>query len=121
MSTKDLVQSYYDSLNKKDEERQELWSEDAVFSDASQTFDARGKKAVVEAFAHLTQVIERVTVKQMIVEGDNACAIVSYDYINAKEGKMNQDVAEIWQVKNGKLATLTIYFDLTAYMNFMRS
>jgi ketosteroid isomerase-like protein len=57
----------------------------------------------------------------MLVEGDNACAIVNYDYINSNGGKMNQDVAELWEVKKGKLAKLTIYFDFTAYMSFLRS
>jgi hypothetical protein len=33
---------------------------------------------------------------------------------------MSQDVAEIWEVKNSKLIKLTIYFDLTAYGNFMK-
>ena len=33
---------------------------------------------------------------------------------------MSQDVAEVWQVKDGKLTKLTIYFDLTAYRSFIR-
>ncbi len=33
---------------------------------------------------------------------------------------MNQDVAEVAEVKNGKLAKLTLYFDLTDYRRFMR-
>jgi ketosteroid isomerase-like protein len=120
MSTKELIQSYYDSLNQKDDKRQELWSEDAVFSDASQTFDARGKEAVIQSFSRLTQVIEGVKVKHMIAESNAACAIVSYDYINSKGGTLKQDVAEVWEVKDEKLAKLTIYLDLTAYMSFMR-
>jgi ketosteroid isomerase-like protein len=107
MSTKDLVQSYYVSLNEKDEKGQELWSEDAVFSDASQTFDARGKEAVVRSFASLAQLIEKVSIKQLIVEENKACAIVNYDYINPKGGKFNQDVAEIWEIKNGKQARVS--------------
>jgi len=55
----------------------------------------------------------------MIVEGGNACAIVGYTYVNPKGGKLSQDVAEVWEVNAGKLAKLTIYFDLTAYRNFM--
>jgi hypothetical protein len=33
---------------------------------------------------------------------------------------MQQDVAEVWRVSEGKLARLTLYFDLTAYRAFMR-
>jgi ketosteroid isomerase-like protein len=30
-------------------------------------------------------------------------------------------VAEVWEVRDGKLAKLTIYFDLTAYRSFMKA
>jgi ketosteroid isomerase-like protein len=56
----------------------------------------------------------------MIVENEDACAIVEYDYLNPKGEKLSQDVAEVWQVKNDRLTRLTIYFDLVAYRNFMR-
>jgi ketosteroid isomerase-like protein len=121
MSTKDLVLSYYDSLNRKDGKWQELYSEDASFADASQTLNAKGKAAVLQSFTPFLKGVESVKVKQLIVDGKDACAIVSYDYVNPKGAKMRQDVAEVWQVNNGKLTQLTIYFDLTAYRNFMRS
>jgi ketosteroid isomerase-like protein len=56
----------------------------------------------------------------MIVDGEKACAVVGYNYVNPKGQKMQQDVAEIWETKGGKLTKLTIYFDLIAYRNFMR-
>lgn len=119
MIVKDLVQSYYTSLNQKNNRWQELYSEDAVFSDASQILVAKGKKEIVQSFTTFLKGMESVKIKYMIVEGESACAIASYVYSNQKGEKMNQDVAEVWEVKDGKLATLTIYFDLTAYRNFM--
>ncbi len=121
VSIKHLVRQYYNSLNSKDSEWQELYTEDAVFSDASQTLSAKGKAAVVQSFIPFLKGVERAQVKQMIVESNTACAIVGYIYINPKGNRMNQDVAEVWEAKNGKLTKLTIYFDLTAYRNFMRS
>jgi len=121
MSTKELIQSYYDSLDRKDSEWQELYANDAVFSDASQTLNANGKVAVTQSFTSFLKGVEKVTAKQMISEGDAACAIVGYVYVNPEGNKMSQDVAEVWEVRNGKLAKLTIYFDLTAYRSFMRS
>ncbi len=56
----------------------------------------------------------------MIVEGEKACAVVGYVYVNPKGQKLQQDVAELWEVKDRKLAKLTIYFDLTDYRTFMR-
>ncbi len=120
MSTRDLIRSYYESLNRKDDHWQELYNDDAVFSDASQTLNAKGKAAVIQSFIPFLKGVDKVKVKQMITEGDDVCAIVSYDYINPKGARMNQDVAEVWKLKNGKLAKLTIYFDLIAYRDFMR-
>ncbi|MCL4530812.1 MAG: nuclear transport factor 2 family protein [Chloroflexi bacterium] len=107
-------------MNRKDDHWQELYNDDAVFSDASQTLNAKGKAAVIQSFIPFLKGVDKVKVKQMITEGDDVCAIVSYDYINPKGARMNQDVAEVWKLKNGKLAKLTIYFDLIAYRDFMR-
>jgi ketosteroid isomerase-like protein len=120
MSTRDLVQRYYDSLDRKDDAWRELYSDDAVFMDASQTLNANGKAAVIQSFIPFLKGVDKVKIKQMIVEGEEACAIVRYDYINPKGAKMNQDVAEVWKVKDGKFSRLVIYFDLIAYRNFMR-
>ena len=121
MSTEELIEEYYNSLNQNNGKWQELYSEDAVFSDASQTLNANGKASVIQSFIPFLKGVEKAQVKQMIVEGDAACAIVGYVYISPKGNKMSQDVAEVWDVSGGKLGRLTIYFDLTAYRNFMRN
>jgi ketosteroid isomerase-like protein len=55
----------------------------------------------------------------MIVENENACAIASYDFLSPQGNELNLDVAEIWDVKDGKLASLTIYFDIAEFRKFM--
>lgn len=120
MSTKDLVQKYYDSLVRKDDKWQGLYSEDAVFSDASLTLNAKGRNAVIQSFIPFLKSVADVKVKHMMAEGGDACAIIGYVYVNPKGEKLSQDVAEVWQVRDGQLTSLTIYFDLTAYRNFMR-
>ena len=120
MSTKDLIQQYYESLNKKDDIWQTLWADDAVFSDASNVLNAKGKAAVIQSFTPFLKGVVQVKIKQLIIDGNNACAIVAYNFINPKGEKMSQDVSEVWEVNNEKLSQLTIYFDLTAYRSFMR-
>lgn len=117
---KDLIQGYYDSLNHNDGKWQNLYADNASFSDASQTLVATGKEEIIQSFTTFLRGIESVSVKQLIVEETSACAIASYVYVNPKGEKMQQDVAEVWEVNGDKLAKLTIYFDLTAYRNFMR-
>jgi ketosteroid isomerase-like protein len=120
MSTADLIQRYYKSLDRNDDKWQELYDDDAIFSDASNTLNAKGKAAVIQSFIPFLKGIESAKLKQMIVEGEQACAIVGYVYVNPKGQKMSQDVSEVWKIRNGKLAQLTIYFDLLEYRNFMR-
>lgn len=120
MEIKDLIQSYYDSLNNKDSKWQDMWAEDAVFSDASQVLVANGKQEIITSFTTFEKGVESLKVKQVITDGQMVCVVVSYNYINQKGEKMTQDDAEVWEVKNGKLFKLTIYFDLTAYRTFMR-
>ena len=45
MSTLEVIKSYYSSQSNKDDKWQDLWADDAVFSDASQTLLATGKEA----------------------------------------------------------------------------
>jgi ketosteroid isomerase-like protein len=120
MSTQSLVDSYYNSLKDKDEKWIDLWSDDAVFSDASQTLLAKGKEAVIQSFTPFLKTVADLHVSQRIIHDDRACFIISYTYVNPKVQTMHQDVAEVWRVSDGKLAELTIYFDLTAYRQFMR-
>lgn len=121
MSTKDIVQSYYKSLEDKSDDWKDIYSDDAVFSDASQILFAKGKEEVVKSFVPFLKGVTGVKIKELIIEDDRACAIINYDYVNSKKERMNQNVAEILEVKNSKLTKLTIYFDLTAYRNFMRN
>ena len=51
--------------------------------------------------------------------GNDAVAVVSYDYVSPTGGKLHQDDAEIWKIVDGKIAALTIYFDITAFRAFM--
>jgi ketosteroid isomerase-like protein len=120
MTTRSIIQRYYESLSKKDDKWKELWSEDAVFADASQTLLAKGKEAVIQSFLPFLNGVAILKVSETLVDGEKACFIITYTYRNAKAETMDQDVAEVWEVRNNKLAKLIIYFDLIAYRNFMR-
>lgn len=120
MSTLDLIRSYYSSQSNKDDRWKDLWADDAVFSDASQTLLARGKEAVIQSFTPFLKGVAALEIRQTILEGDHACFVIHYTYVNRKNETLDQDVAEVWEVRDGKLASVTIYFDLTAYRRFMQ-
>jgi ketosteroid isomerase-like protein len=119
LDTRELITRYYESLNAKDDGWMSLWAPDATFSDASKTLHAEGLDAVIASFAPFLRGVGGVEVVSSVVEGSKACFVVRYTYINQKSETFVQDVAEVWEVHGGKLSSLTLYFDLTAYRNFI--
>lgn len=76
-----------------------------------------GKQAYVDIIKRFSQRFESMRVKQMIVDGDKASVIGNYDFVFPNGVKINGDVSENWIVKNGKLHSLTLYFDTLTFMN----
>lgn len=76
-----------------------------------------GKKAYIEVIKRFSQVFTGMRVKEMIVQGENACVIGNYDLRFPNGQELNGNVAELWTSKNGKLQSLTIYFDTLTFAN----
>ncbi len=102
MTVKEILQNFYESLAKKSNNWQKNLSEEVVFSDASKRLHAEGKEAFIQSFTGFLRSVETVQVKQFIIEGTNACAVVSYVYISPKGNKLHQDDAEVWKSSMGK-------------------
>ncbi len=118
-STRGIIDSYYESLSNHDLTWQELWAKDGIFTDSSGTLYAAGSDAILASFTPFLKGVKDVTITQRIIDGNWACYIVNYVYINKSGESMKQKVAETWQMANGRLQELTIYFDITAYRKFM--
>lgn len=119
MDTKDMVQRFYDGLARKDGSWQDNLFENVAFCDASGKLNAQGREAFIQSFSGFLRAVDKVLLKQLIVEGPNAAAVVSYDYVNPSGGHLHQDDAEVWKVENGQIVSLTIYFDITEFRGFM--
>ncbi len=119
MTVRDVIQSFYDGLARKNSQWQENLSKDIVFSDASRKLYVEGKEAFIQSFKAFLSAVEKVQMMQLIVEDTNACAVVGYDYVSPKGEKLHQEDAEVWKVANGQVIALTIYFDITEFRNFM--
>jgi len=76
-----------------------------------------GKQAYIEVIKRFSRLFESMQVKEMIIEENKACVIGNYDYQFPNGQKINGNVAEIWTAKDGKLKTLTIYFDTLTFAN----
>ena len=121
MATQDIIRRFYEHLARKDDAWQQELADDVVFADASKRLRAEGREAFIQSFAGFLPAVERVHVQQLIVDGDDACALVGYDYVSPKGSRLHQNDAEIWKIADGKIAALTIYFDITEFRAFMAS
>ena len=116
MKTKELLETYYKGFEQKNG-----W--DSVLSDnfsfvggdMTKTTPIEGKQAYIEVIERFSQLFKTMRVKEMIIQDDKACVIGNYDYVFPNGRSINGDVAEIWKVKDGKLATLTIFFDTLTF------
>ena len=121
MTVQDIVRQFYEAFDQKNDSWQLYVAEDIVFSDASQHLHTEGKAAFIQAFSSFLPALEHIQIQQLIVEGNDACAVVSADYVSPSGRRLRQNDAEILKVVDGKIAALTVYFDITEYRAFMAS
>ncbi len=116
MTTKELLDTYYKGFAQKGNWDSVL-SEDFKFTggDMTKTTPVTGRAAYVEVIKRFSRLFTHMRVKQMIIEGDTACVTGNYDYVFPNGKSINGDVAEIWKVKDGKLDSLTIFFDTLTF------
>jgi ketosteroid isomerase-like protein len=121
IQTKELLNLYYKGFASK-EGWDSVISEDFKFigGDMTNTTPATGKQAYIDVINRFSRLFKSMRVKEMIVEEDRACVIGNYDYEFPGGKKINGDVAEIWKVKNGKLDSLTIFFDTLSFEQFTK-
>jgi ketosteroid isomerase-like protein len=115
---KDLLNIYYKAFAGKTN-WESVIADDFQFvgGDMTNTTPIVGKQAYIDIINRFSQVFKSMRVKEMIIEGDKACVIGNYDYQFPNGQKMNGNVAELWTAKDGKLQSLTIYFDTLTFAN----
>lgn len=116
LKTRDLLQAYYQGFARK-QGWETVISDDFKFfgGDMTNQEPTVGKQAYMEVIKRFSRVFQSMHVKNMIVENDKACVIGSYDYQFPNGKALSGDVAEIWTAKEGKLNSLTIFFDTLTF------
>jgi len=112
MNTKQTIERYFDRL--KDKSGWEgLLADDVTFTSFTiPNKRADGKAAYLQATKRFYSTIARVEVRDLLIDGDRACAFTHYDLRPPNGGPTFQsDVAEFFSVKDGKIGSLGIYFD----------
>lgn len=117
-STQQLLEIYYKGFAEK-ANWDSVIADDFRYigGDMTKTEPLIGKQAYIEVIKRFSQVFTAMRVKEMIVQGDNACVIGNYDLRFPNGQELNGNVAELWTAKKGKLQSLRIYFDTLTFAN----
>ena len=116
MTTKELLKTYYDGFAIK-QGWESVIADDFKFTggemvNPNKTFNKQGYIEVIKRFSRL---FTAMRVQEMIIDDNNACVIANYDYVFPNGKNITGNVAEIWKAKDGKLDSLTIYFDTLGF------
>ena len=112
---KALLNRYYKALCEKGE-LHPLLSENFLLIET-------GSKEIRGPDAHANSLFFKfarsLEVKKIIIEGGSACAVVNYNLVSQNGEGFSCESAEVWEIKNGKLCSLAMYFDTASYQKFM--
>ena len=115
MSTRETLQAYFERLENK-EEWQSLLADDVTFASFTSPIKRiSGRAAYVESTKRFYSMITALTVKQLIIDGEQACALTHYALQMPGVTAFESDVAEVYRVRDGKITSLDIYFDTAPY------
>ena len=115
MNTKQTVESYFESLKRKGDWRS-FFSEHMSFTSfTSPVKRVAGRERFLEATKRFYSTIAGVEVRAILVEGAQACALTHYRLQPQSGGAIESDVAEIFEVKDGKISSFSIYFDTAPF------
>jgi hypothetical protein len=115
MTIRELLERHYEGLSGKGGPDPSL--SDSFLLTGTQANVARGRDAFANSM--FFRLVKNLKVKTMIIDVERACVVVNYSLVSPKGDSLSCDVAEIWEMKNGKLDSLAMYFDTAAYQKFM--
>ena len=115
MTTRETLQAYFSSLESK-KDWQSFLADDMTFTSfTSPVKRISGRAAYIESTKRFYSMITSMKVKDLIIDGERACALTHYD-LQAPSGQgFGSDVAEVFGVRAGKITSLDIYFDTAPF------
>ena len=112
MSAQETVQKYLKALKNKQDWSQFL-ADDMVFINNGK--EIRGKENYIESTKRFFSSIQSLEVRNILVDGDLACALNHYTLSSPSGNTIISDVAEIYSVHEGKFTSFAIYFDTAPF------
>ena len=111
MATKETLTGYFDCL-KQLKGWEAFLAEGMVFTSfTSPIKEVKGKDAYLQSTRRFFGMVTAVEVRDLLVEGEKACALTRYELRPPAGNPFRCDVAEVFTVKDGRITSLAIYFD----------
>ena len=115
MSTKAIVEGYFQELIRKGNWDSFLADDLTFTSLTSPVKEVRGKSAYLESTRRFFSMVSSVELRDLITEGAKACALTRYQLQAPSGNRFQSDVAELFTVRNGKIETFAISFDSSPF------
>jgi|SRR6185436_400944 len=111
MTTKETLTSYFECL-KQLKGWDSFLAEDMAFTSfTSPIKEVRGRETYLQSTRRFFAMVTAVEVRDLLIEGEKACALTRYELRPPVGNPFRCDVAEVFTVKDGRIASLAIYFD----------
>jgi ketosteroid isomerase-like protein len=111
MATRDTIEAYFNSLKQK-KNWESFLSDDMTFTSfTSPIRRVSGRTAYLESTKRFYSMIAALEVTEVLVDGDRACALTHYELQPPRGQAFGCDVAEVFEVRGGKITSFAIYFD----------
>jgi ketosteroid isomerase-like protein len=115
MTTRDTIQEYFNGLQEK-KGWDSFLSDDLRFASfVTPNKRVRGRAQYLESTKRFFSMITALEVKDLLVDGDKACALTRYELQVPGGPSFRSDVAEVFEVRDGKISSLEIYFDSSPF------
>lgn len=115
MTTRELIEAYFDSLKQR-KGWESFLSDDVIFTSfTSPVRRISAKAAFLEATKRFYGMYGAFEVRDLLIDGNKACALTRYELRPPQGSAFESDVAEVFGVRDGKIATFDIYFDSAPY------
>lgn len=111
MTTRDTIQGYFNSL-KQTKGWEAFLSDDMSFTSFTSPIKrVTGRAAYLEATKRFYSMITALEVRDLVLDGDKACALTRYELQPPGGAAFDSYVAEVFGVRDGKISSFDIYFD----------
>ena len=115
MTTRETIQEYFSSLKQKTSWHSFLSDDVAFTSFITPNKRVSGRAAYLEATKRFYSMITALEVRDLLVDGQKACALTRYGLQPPGGAAFRSDVAEVFEVRDGKIVSFEIYFDSSPF------